>query len=137
VFYVEICTGSTRLTLDTFATMEQAARAYDMAAWRLGRHRQQLNFIEAPEAGLMIIDETDECWADLVLTEPSESSGSDFDFSNFQMYCIHLIIVLVVVLKPIYGSMFDLIFNHMYAKLVFDAVKHCFRASGKARDAPA
>jgi hypothetical protein len=72
MFYVEICTGSARLTLDTFATMEQVVRAYDMAAWRLGRHRPQLNFIEAPEAGLMIIDETDECWADLVLTEPSK-----------------------------------------------------------------
>jgi hypothetical protein len=38
MFYAKICTGGARLTLGTFATMEQAARAYDAAAWRLGRH---------------------------------------------------------------------------------------------------
>ncbi|XP_051185480.1 uncharacterized protein [Lolium perenne] len=37
-------TSGARLTLGTFATMEQAARAYGAAAWRLGRHHQQLNY---------------------------------------------------------------------------------------------
>jgi hypothetical protein len=156
-FYAEIRGDGTRLTLSTFDTVEQAACAYDMAAWWLGRHRLQLNFkdcesladaeilagfdglvttkqrslaiahadkrtmeawvaafpldvmderafvaqkkaerrakkegirvrkrfVEAREASPKTIDEKDEHWADLVLTDPLESSGSDFNFSNF------------------------------------------------------
>jgi hypothetical protein len=41
MFCAEIRDG---VALGTFTTMEQAARAYDAGAWRLGRHRQQLNF---------------------------------------------------------------------------------------------
>jgi hypothetical protein len=45
--------------------------------------RARKRFIEAQEAGPMTIDENDGHWADLVLTEPLQSSGSDFDFSDF------------------------------------------------------
>jgi hypothetical protein len=43
-FYAEIRDGGARLTLGTLDTVEQAVRAYDVVAWRLGRPRQQLNF---------------------------------------------------------------------------------------------
>ncbi|KAE8820545.1 Ethylene-responsive transcription factor CRF1 [Hordeum vulgare] len=46
VFYVEIRSGETRLTLDTFDTAEQAARVYDAAAWRLRRPHRKVNFLE-------------------------------------------------------------------------------------------
>ncbi|XP_020195775.1 uncharacterized protein [Aegilops tauschii subsp. strangulata] len=43
-FYSEIRSGQLRLGLGTFETAHEAARAYDAAAWRLGRPRQQMNF---------------------------------------------------------------------------------------------
>ncbi|KAE8767648.1 Ethylene-responsive transcription factor CRF1 [Hordeum vulgare] len=35
-----------RLGLDTFDTVEEAARAFDVAAWRLNRPRREMNFPE-------------------------------------------------------------------------------------------
>ena len=46
LFYAEIRTIGFRLTLGTFNSPEEAARAYDAAAWRLGRPRRQMNFPE-------------------------------------------------------------------------------------------
>ncbi|XP_020168575.1 uncharacterized protein [Aegilops tauschii subsp. strangulata] len=43
-FYSEIRSGQLRLGLGTFETAHEAARAYDVAAWRLGRPRPQMNF---------------------------------------------------------------------------------------------
>ncbi|KAI4988767.1 hypothetical protein ZWY2020_036084 [Hordeum vulgare] len=43
-YYVEIRSGDVRFGLDTFETVHEAARAYDAAAWRLGRPRAQMNF---------------------------------------------------------------------------------------------
>ncbi|XP_020171026.1 uncharacterized protein [Aegilops tauschii subsp. strangulata] len=43
-FYSEIRSGQLRLGLGTFKTAHEAARAFDAAAWRLGRPRQQMNF---------------------------------------------------------------------------------------------
>ncbi|XP_071676640.1 uncharacterized protein [Lolium perenne] len=40
-------------------------------------------FIKAQEAGQTTIDEKDERWADLVLTKLSESTGTDYEFSDF------------------------------------------------------
>ncbi|KAI4974004.1 hypothetical protein ZWY2020_041785 [Hordeum vulgare] len=44
VYYVEIRSCDVRLGLVTFETSHEAARAYDAAAWRLGRPRAQMNF---------------------------------------------------------------------------------------------
>jgi hypothetical protein len=46
LFYAEIRTTGFRLTLGTFNSPEEAARAYDAAAWRLGRPCRQMNFPE-------------------------------------------------------------------------------------------
>ncbi|KAE8808952.1 putative AP2 protein [Hordeum vulgare] len=43
-FYSEIRSGELRLGLGTFGTAREAARAYDAAAWRLGRPHAQMNF---------------------------------------------------------------------------------------------
>ncbi|KAE8817315.1 putative AP2 protein [Hordeum vulgare] len=43
-FYAEIRSGDLRLSLDTYDTAHEAARAFDAAAWRLGRPRHQINF---------------------------------------------------------------------------------------------
>ncbi|XP_020165670.1 uncharacterized protein [Aegilops tauschii subsp. strangulata] len=43
----EIRSGDVRLGLGTFRTSHEAARAYDAAAWRLDRPRQQMNFQDA------------------------------------------------------------------------------------------
>ncbi|KAE8778745.1 Protein TRANSPARENT TESTA 12 [Hordeum vulgare] len=43
-YYAEIRSGDIRLGLGTFETAHEAARAYDAAAWRLGRPRAQMNF---------------------------------------------------------------------------------------------
>ncbi|KAE8781364.1 Protein TRANSPARENT TESTA 12 [Hordeum vulgare] len=43
-FYVEIRSGDLRLSLGTYDTAHEAARAFDAAAWRLGRPRRQMNF---------------------------------------------------------------------------------------------
>ncbi|XP_020163245.1 uncharacterized protein [Aegilops tauschii subsp. strangulata] len=47
MFYAEIHSGDVRLSLGTFETAHEAARAYDAAAWRLGRPRAQMNFSDA------------------------------------------------------------------------------------------
>ncbi|KAI4994917.1 hypothetical protein ZWY2020_034820 [Hordeum vulgare] len=43
-FYAEIRSGDLRLSLGTYDTPHEAARAFDAAAWRLGRPRLQMNF---------------------------------------------------------------------------------------------
>ncbi|KAF7101485.1 hypothetical protein CFC21_102814 [Triticum aestivum] len=43
-YYSEIRSGDLRLGLGTYGTAREAARAYDAAAWRLGRPRGQMNF---------------------------------------------------------------------------------------------
>ncbi|KAE8791924.1 putative AP2 protein [Hordeum vulgare] len=43
-FYSEIWSGELRLGVGTFGTAREAAHAYDVAAWRLGRPRAQMNF---------------------------------------------------------------------------------------------
>ena len=43
-FYAEIRSGDSRVPLGTYATVAEAARAYDAAAWRLNRSRAQMNF---------------------------------------------------------------------------------------------
>ncbi|KAE8801737.1 putative AP2 protein [Hordeum vulgare] len=43
-FYAEIRSGDLRLSLGTYYTAHEAARAFDAAAWRLGRSRRQMNF---------------------------------------------------------------------------------------------
>ncbi|KAE8789586.1 Protein TRANSPARENT TESTA 12 [Hordeum vulgare] len=44
VYYAEIRFDDVRLSLDTFETSHEAARAYDAAAWRLGRPCARMNF---------------------------------------------------------------------------------------------
>jgi hypothetical protein len=46
LFYAEIRTAGFRLTLGTYNSPEEVAHAYDAAAWRIGRPRQQMNFPE-------------------------------------------------------------------------------------------
>jgi hypothetical protein len=46
LFYAEIRTAGFRLTLSTYNSPEEAARAYDAAVWRLGRPHRQMNFPE-------------------------------------------------------------------------------------------
>ncbi|KAE8788919.1 putative AP2 protein [Hordeum vulgare] len=43
-FYAEIRSSDLRLSLGTYDTAHEAARAFDAAAWRLGRPRRQMNF---------------------------------------------------------------------------------------------
>jgi hypothetical protein len=43
-FYAEIRSGEERISLGTFETAHEAARAYDAVAWRLGRPRRSMNF---------------------------------------------------------------------------------------------
>uniref|UniRef100_A0A8I6XV37 AP2/ERF domain-containing protein n=1 Tax=Hordeum vulgare subsp. vulgare TaxID=112509 RepID=A0A8I6XV37_HORVV len=43
-FYAEIRSGDLQLSLDTYDTAHESARAFDAAAWRLGRARRQMNF---------------------------------------------------------------------------------------------
>uniref|UniRef100_A0A8I6Y102 AP2/ERF domain-containing protein n=1 Tax=Hordeum vulgare subsp. vulgare TaxID=112509 RepID=A0A8I6Y102_HORVV len=43
-FYAEIRSGDLRLSLGTYDTAHEAARAFDAATWRLDRPRRQMNF---------------------------------------------------------------------------------------------
>jgi hypothetical protein len=46
LFYAEVRTAGFHLTLGTYNSLEEAARVYDAAAWRIGRPRRQMNFPE-------------------------------------------------------------------------------------------
>jgi hypothetical protein len=43
-YYAEIRDGGERIGLGTYETAHEAARAYDVVAWRLGRPRSSMNF---------------------------------------------------------------------------------------------
>ncbi|KAE8820924.1 putative AP2 protein [Hordeum vulgare] len=43
-YYSEIRSGDLRLSLGTYEMAHEAGRAFDAAAWRLGRPRRQMNF---------------------------------------------------------------------------------------------
>nr|XP_051211581.1 ethylene-responsive transcription factor RAP2-6-like [Lolium perenne] len=43
-FYAEIRSGDKRIGLGTFEMAHEAARAYDVVGWRLGRSRRSMNF---------------------------------------------------------------------------------------------
>jgi hypothetical protein len=43
-FYAEIRSGDERISLGTFETAHEVARAYDAVAWRLSRSRRSMNF---------------------------------------------------------------------------------------------
>jgi hypothetical protein len=45
-FYAELRAGGFCLTLGTYESAEEAARAYDATAWRVGRPRREMNFPE-------------------------------------------------------------------------------------------
>lgn len=45
-YTAEITGGGVKIYLGTFLSAQEAARAYDAAAWRLGRRRQDMNFPE-------------------------------------------------------------------------------------------
>ena len=49
-FSAEIRSGDDRVNLGSYTTAEAAARAYDAAAWRLGRPRSQLNYPDVRDA---------------------------------------------------------------------------------------
>ena len=49
-FTSEIRSGEERVQLGTFETVVEAARAYDAAAWALGRSRRQMNFDDCRNA---------------------------------------------------------------------------------------
>ncbi|KAE8794756.1 Ethylene-responsive transcription factor CRF1 [Hordeum vulgare] len=55
-FYVKIRSDDMRLGLDTFDAADDAARAYDAAAWRLNRPRREMNFPERRECRLSIAE---------------------------------------------------------------------------------
>lgn len=59
-----------------------AQKKAERRAEKVGIHARNQS-IEAQEAGTLTIDDNDERWTDLFLIKPSESSGSDFDFSDF------------------------------------------------------
>jgi hypothetical protein len=44
--YVAEITCGQQVWLDTFETPHEAARAFDAAAWRFGRLRKDINFLE-------------------------------------------------------------------------------------------
>jgi hypothetical protein len=46
LFYAELRTTGFCLTLGTYNSPEEVARAYDAAAWRIGRPRRKMNFLE-------------------------------------------------------------------------------------------
>ncbi|KAE8772767.1 Ethylene-responsive transcription factor CRF1 [Hordeum vulgare] len=66
-FYVEIRSGDTRLGIDMFETVNEAARAYDAAACRLNRHRRKMNFFE-----MMTME-----WAQNVTSRPRVVTDED------------------------------------------------------------
>ena len=45
-FYAEIRSGDARLGLGIYETAHEAARAYDVAAWRLSRPQREMNFAD-------------------------------------------------------------------------------------------
>ncbi|XP_020157292.1 dehydration-responsive element-binding protein 2A-like [Aegilops tauschii subsp. strangulata] len=47
MYYAEIHSCDTRLSLGTFETANKAGRAYGTAAWRLSRPRSRMNFSDA------------------------------------------------------------------------------------------
>ncbi|KAE8818957.1 putative AP2 protein [Hordeum vulgare] len=68
-FYAEIRSGDLRLSLGTYDTAHEAARAFDAAAWRLGRPRLQMNF---PDRRLLVAQEDERVMAEWRRRHPED-----------------------------------------------------------------
>uniref|UniRef100_A0A8I6WY82 AP2/ERF domain-containing protein n=1 Tax=Hordeum vulgare subsp. vulgare TaxID=112509 RepID=A0A8I6WY82_HORVV len=68
-FYAEIRSGDLRLSLGTYDTAHEAARAFDAAAWHLGKPRLQINF---PDRRLLVAQEDERVMAEWRRRHPED-----------------------------------------------------------------
>uniref|UniRef100_A0A8I7BH80 AP2/ERF domain-containing protein n=1 Tax=Hordeum vulgare subsp. vulgare TaxID=112509 RepID=A0A8I7BH80_HORVV len=68
-FYAEIRSGDLRISLGTYDTTHEATRAFDAAAWRLGRPRLQMNF---PNRCLLVTQEDERVMAEWRRRHPED-----------------------------------------------------------------
>lgn len=98
-YAVELTCDAERQWIGTFDTAELAARAFDIACWRLGRSKHEMNFPEVESRGVVvfigpevnIVSRKEKRETRIILDQVNTHESDETDMVRFAAENLHLV----------------------------------------------